>query len=217
EADLKNNRRVLYVEAPFDKALKIIKLRGSNIITAKQLADARMQCDVSHSLSANGAYISEGIIVDPYPKHPNILLRESLILNNPHNATESHRKIRNYNYYHESYVVPSTIESVLNGLIEDKDYIFLDDRIGDHVISYTEFFEHSKLMNFLFGKSAKAYGIWLKEEGKISKVNIYNITCARRSEITADQLWFNRLTENSFFGGGRYLNHSNRVRWIDTK
>ena len=208
EADLRNNTRVLYVEAPFDQALAAIDSKDGVIITAKQLADARMQFDPNHSLSTNGSYIREGNLFVPNSGHRRVLLRNSLVFGNPAEAVKAHRSGNEYS-------IPGTVDSVLGKLKEGKDYIFLDklDAVP------TERFSEDGRMVFLFGKSAQDYGLWLKEKGNISETGFYNFRndshIDKQSSMFADQLWLLRLGDDSnISGNGRLLFNHSRVRGV---
>jgi len=210
EADVKNNR-ILYVEAPFDQALVAIESKGGKIITAKQLADARMQYDSNHTLSTNGSYVKEGNLFVPKGDHRRILLRNSLVLKNPTDATESHRK---GNEYLVSGIVTDFV-NFIGKLKEGTDYIFLDslkpvptDRFGE-----------DKRINFLFGKSAQNYGLWLKEQGNVSETGFYNFRddshIDKQEGLFAGQLWLHGLGGNSdIYSNGGYLYDFNGVRGV---
>jgi len=204
EADIKNNR-ILYVEAPFDKALEAIESKGGKIITAKQLADARMQYDADNSLSTNGSYIKEGNLFVPNNKHKRILLRNSLVLKNPTEATEAHRNGK-------EYAIPGTVDSILGKLKEGKDYIVLDSL--DAVP--TDRFGEDERMKFLFGESAQDYGLWLKDKGNVSKTGFYNFRddsyIDKQEGLFAGQLWLRGLGDGSDIDGyGRFLDSNCRV------
>lgn len=210
EADFKNNR-ILYVEAPFDKALEAIESKGGEIITAKQLADVRMQYDVDHSLSTNGSSIREGILFVPNSKHKRILLRNSLVLKNPAEATEAYRSGK-------EYTIPENVTSVLDELKEDKDYLAIDSL--DDVP--TDRFGEDGRMVFLFGKSARNYGLWLKDIGKVSKIGFYNfrddLYIDKQERLFAGQLWLHSLGNDSGIDGiNRDLSNNYRVRGVQRR
>jgi len=208
EADIKNNR-ILYVEAPFDKALEAIESKGGKIITAKQFADARMQYDTNNSLSTNGSYIKEGNLFVPNNKHKRILLRNSLVLKNPAEATQAHREGK-------EYAIPGTVDSVLGKLKDGKDYLVLDSL--DAVP--TDRFGEDERMKFLFGESAQDYGLWLKDKGNVSKTGFYNFRddsyIDKQGGLFAGQLWLHRLDFNYSYIDGylRYLDYNYRVRGV---
>ena len=211
EADLRNNTRVLYVEAPFDQALAAIDSKDGVIITAKQLADARMQFDRNHSLSTNGSYIREGNLFVPNSEHRRVLLRNSLIFGNPAEAVKAHRSGNEYN-------IPGTVDSVLGKLKEGKDYIFLDklDAVP------TDRFGEDGRMVFLFGKSAQDYGLWLNNDGKgVKETGFYNFRndshIDKQSGMFADQLWLHWLVSGSDVNGcGRSLSDNLTVRGVQS-
>jgi len=80
EADIEGLGKILYCEGPFDKALSAIEKAGASIITAEELAYARMQAGSNHSLSKNGSYVREGSLFVPRAEHKVVIDMSRLML-----------------------------------------------------------------------------------------------------------------------------------------
>jgi hypothetical protein len=207
ETYVKGLGTVLYSEGPFDETLDELKSYNAEIISASQLAFARMQRGKDHSLSENGSYVKEGILYVPNAEIKRVLLRDSLVLENPKKATEAHRKNQEF-FLGKDFNVNDFIES-----LPKDDRLFLcytnsipTDRFGED--GYTV---------WAFGESAKDYGLFLKDAG-ISSITFNSddtdlIQSHRRPY--ANQLWFYGLGSDSNINGDYgSLNFNDRVRGV---
>ena len=98
EAEIEDLGTVAYVEAPFDKALQTLTQNGYTLISARDLAYARIQINnPKHSLSQYGSYMKEGVTY--IPENSSILLvRNSplLQLELAEEAVQSNRNGKEY-------------------------------------------------------------------------------------------------------------------------
>jgi hypothetical protein len=213
EARIKGFGSIVYCnDAPFDEALSAIKYKNgispTDIISAKDLAYARMQRGPNHSLSQNGSYVKEGIIYDPLGMHPKTLVRNSIILYDPGLATSSHKGGNEY-LLGERLDVYDTYTTYL----PTKDFLWLNDV---RYVPTTRFGEDERMV-WLFEEYAKDYGLFLKDAG-VSQTGFYmhsSNTIKSQGQPFADQLWVHRLDDNSDIGGlGRDLDLNSGVRGV---
>lgn len=170
--------------APFDQAL--VALGSRDIITASQLAYARIIAGSEHSLSQYGSYTKEGSLFVPKAKEGRrrLLLSNSLALENPVAATEAHRKGQEY-----SLGKDFNVERFLGQLKEDEDYFVIDDLSQVPV----ERFGEDERTVWLFKEHAKEYGLFLKDAG-VKNIGFYLYTnndkhIGVQTYSFANQLW----------------------------
>lgn len=210
EADVKNLGRVLYYDqGSFDVSLGAIKNKGADIITAKQLAYARMQRNKTHSLSQNGSYIKEGSLFVPKAEHKRYLLRESLVLENPEAVVQAHRAGKECSLG-ENFDVVKYLETLPKG-----SYLVLDNL---KPVS-TEGFGDDEKMVWLFGELAKDYGLFLNKAG-VKQTGFYFYTdndsgIDAQKQPFANQAWLHRVDNDSnVYGNDRDLHYDGRVRGV---
>jgi hypothetical protein len=215
EADIKDFGRVLYSDAPFDKSVEAIESKNGQIITMSGLAYARMQKGVNHSVSQNGSYVREGDLFVPNDKHKRILLRNSLVLEHPIEATQAHRESHEY-FPGNNFIV----QDFLGKLKEGKDYLILDNL---KPIPHLNFGEDERTV-FLFAEHAKDYGLFLKDALKnsgVTQMSFYmnndDKYIDKQRQPFANQLWLHWLDfDSDISGDGRSLDDDNGVRGVQS-
>lgn len=191
----------LYVEKPFDKALEELDRKGQRIITLPENARLRIQEGPNSQVSQYGNYTKEGFIYRP--KDKSLFVKRSPVLDNPSEATESHRNSE------EFFPTEDQIERAkASGSYElpDKDFSIPTDRFSEDPFTV-----------FALEDTAGEYGLFLKENG----INEMPVRLVGGKDVTqqdkpfARQLWFHRLGSGSGLGGsGRYLDYDSRVRGV---
>ncbi|MBN2051904.1 hypothetical protein JW756_00190 [Candidatus Woesearchaeota archaeon] len=210
EATVPRKGAIFYVAAPFDDEMKLFEKEGLKLISAKELAHARMKLGKENSVSQNGSWIREGGLYVPERlagKASIVLLRDSLVLENPESAVAAHRKGK------EASIDDDKAISVLEEAKKDsKNYHILE---STQAIPTNGFGENSTA-DFLFGKHAKDYGLFLKD-ARIGAVPLYfdgNDRINSQGPYVS-QLWLGRLGSDSIiFGDCRSLKGSSRARGV---
>jgi hypothetical protein len=169
-----------YAEAPFDQALKALKKEKYNLISLEENARLRMQEGKGSFISQNGNRVKEGVIY--LPSKEIYLTKISPIIQNAQEATECHRK------GNEFYLNKSQTEKALKDAVKFPK--------NDNYEIPTDKFGNDALTDFAFGKIAKDYGLFLKEEAGINAMPVWLASCEKKP--FARQMWFRRLG-----GGGR--------------
>ena len=182
----KRKIQATYLEKPFDKALSELKENGYRIITAKENVELRMETGKDSFISKNGNYVQEGVIY--VPKKGIFLTKHPPILKNPKESTEANRN------GNEFYITNEQTERALESSVKVP--------YSQTNISFDEFGD-DEITNFLFGKKAKDYGLFLKDAG-INEMPLYfqnkdYIDGEGRS--FANQLWLCRLGGWAGLGG----------------
>ena len=217
EAKVPRLGNILHCKAPFDKALDAIESKGGKIITGEQFAVARMAFGRDHSLSENDSYFRPGDLFVPKAEHKRYLLKKSIILSSKKRlkeAVDAHRE--GYEYFLGKNF---DINAYLNRIGEKNFFVF-----DDLSPVPTDCFGDSKAMVFLFGNHAQKYGLWLRnvQDGNVSGISVAEFVGFRtekyidgQSEPFADQLWLDRLGNNSnIIGDSRSLYYSYTVRGV---
>ena len=192
-----------YVNAPFDVAKAELEGKGYAIITPEQFAQLRIAKEADHKVSTNGAYTSMGDVM--IPKKGRFLTNLSPVMKNSVEATNAHRSGK------EFYVSGEDAEKALAG--------------GNVVVPYnqsevpTDRFGEDPITAFVFGKTAKAYGEFLKKTGINAMPLWFNDEKYINSQEKpfANQLWLRRLdadNQSNLYGDGRNLNCGNAVRGV---
>lgn len=223
ESTIKGLGSILYCDEAFDDALEALNSKGASIISASDLAYARIQRGANHSLSKNGSYVKEGILYLPYSDTKRVLLRNSLVLLHPFSAFSYHdineeyfiKDDLNVNAFleHTPFGSEFNVNTFLRSVHAD-DHFDLDDLSP---IPTDRFGEDARTV-WLFGKNAKDYGLFLQDKGKTKQIEFHtnNDTYIKsQKQEYANQLWLGRSDYNSDIDfHGRNLNGSNRVRGL---
>ena len=191
-----------YVARPFDVAKAELEGKGYAIITPEQFAQLRIAKEADHKVSTNGAYTSMGDVM--IPKKGRFLTNLSPVMKNSVEATNAHRSGK------EFYVSGEDAEKALAG--------------GNVVVPYnqsevpTDRFGEDPITAFVFGKTAKAYGEFLKKTGINAMPLWFNDEKYINSQEKpfANQLWLHRLDadDQSCLSGGRGLVYNGVVRGV---
>lgn len=211
EGNVEGVGNVYYVEAPFDEEMKLFKENGLALISAKDLAYARIKLGKDHSVSQNGSWIREGDLYVPRRlagETSIVRLKKSLVIDEPEPAVEAHKK-GNEARIDDDFAM-SIFEKAKKG---SEDYHVLE---SADAIPTDRFGENATAI-FLFGKQqAKDYGLFLKD-AKINVMRLYfhDIRHINSQGPYVSQLWFGWLGNYSnFIGNDRFLNCDFRARGV---
>ena len=160
-----------YVVAPFDKAKEALEGDNYRVISLEEQAGLRAREGANSSIATRGNWTREGFIY--VPTKGAFLTKDSPILANAKEATDCHRNGREF-YLNDEQVEKSLAASVL---------------IKETQVPTTRFADEA-LTSFAFGKNAKAYGEFLKENG-IESITAY--LANSESKPFARQLWLHRI------------------------
>ena len=212
EASVPRKGSVFYMAAPFDEEMKLFEEKGLKLISAKDLAYARIKLGKDHSVSQNGSWVREGDLYVPERlagKASIVLLRDSLVLEEPEGAVKAHRRGK------EAKIVDDKAKSIFEDAKKgSKDYHILE---STDAIPTNRFGENSTAV-FLFGKHAQDYGLFLKD----AKINAMPLYFDGKDHINSEgpyfnQLWLGWLGIDSCIGGGsRYLDGNSRARGVQS-
>jgi hypothetical protein len=211
EGNVKGVGNIHYVEAPFDQEMKLFEDNDLKLISGKQLAVARMQHGAQSSFSQNGSWIKEGDLYLPASlagKAAIILLKDSLILDNPEAAVNAHGQGKEYLVNKDK--ANEILEKAQKG---NKRYLLLQstakiptDRFGEEAVPV-----------FLFGKGAKDYGLFLGEKGIKAMPLSFDSDeqINKQSSAYANQLWLGSLGDDSGIdGSGRCFSYYDWARGV---
>jgi hypothetical protein len=135
-----------YAEGPFDNVHEALANEGYWTISLEEQAGLRVREGIDSSVSKQVNWVREGIIY--VPKKGVFFTKNSPIIANAKKATDCHRNGNNF------YLTNGQVEKSLEDSV----------KIGKTKIP-TERFADEELTSFAFGKNAKAYGEFLKENG----------------------------------------------------
>jgi hypothetical protein len=186
-----------YAVGAFDKAKEALEsegcrvIDGYRVISLEEQAGLRVQEGSDSSVSRRGNWTREGFIY--VPNKGAFLTKNSPIMVNAKEATDCHRNGNEF-YLNDEQVEESLADSVLI-----KETQIPTKRFGDEAIT-----------NFAFGKNAKAYGEFLKENG-IDGIQVY--LANSENKPFARQAWLFRIGggRSDLDGDGRNLNYDNGV------
>ena len=192
-----------YVCAPFDVAYAKLQKAGYRIIEPEQFAQLRIANGANHSVSLNGAYTSMGDVM--IPQKGRFLTQVPFVTRDPTESTQAHRQGK------EVFISKEDAESALT--------------LGSVKVPYnqssvpTDRFAEDPITAFVFGKTAKAYGEFLKENGIKAMPLWFNDEKYINSQKSpfANQLWLHRLdvdSQSGLDGNGRYLDCVDAVRGV---
>jgi len=169
------------VYAPFDKAKEALESKGYRIISLEENAKLRMQQGKDHYVSQNGNWTREGVVYAP--NKGIFLTKNSPIMANAKEATQSHRKGNEY------FLTEEQVEQALQDSV----------KLSKKSIP-TNRFKENEIANFAFGDVAEDYGLFLKDAG-IKKMPVYLTNVSDKP--FARQLWFRGLDLRSGLRGGK--------------
>ena len=197
---------ILYCDdSPFDSASEALLKKSDELISLRDLAYARVKEGKNSSVSENNSYVREGSLFVPNSKNKRILLRESLVLQNPYLATSFHRSDKEYDLY--NFNVDEYLEK-----IGANNYLILKDTTP----VLADKFDKDERTLWMFKDQAKEYGLLLKDAG-IESVNMWFYPGSDRyidAQLRpfANQLLLRRLGSNaSIDGDEKHLNLNRRV------
>ncbi len=152
--DVKKGRlHSAYAIGAFDNAKEALERNGYKVISLEEQAGLRVQEGANSSISRRGNWTREGFI---YVQNKGAFLtKDSPIMANATEATNCHRSGKEF-YLNDEQVEKSLADSV---------------KIGKTQIPTSRFADEA-ITNFAFGKNAKAYGEFLKENG-IDSIQVY--------------------------------------------
>ncbi len=189
----------MYVGAPFDEAKEALEKMEYRIISLAENAKLRVENGSKSFIYHNGNFVREGILY--IPKDGSYLTKNSPIITNAKEATEAHKKGK------EFYLLNEQVEEA------KKDSIKLT--VGSQIIYIpTKRFGEDEITNYIFGESAKSYGELLGDIGLQSMPIILDYL---KDKPFVKPIWFYRITFEDVFGiDGREfsLKGNNRVRGI---
>ena len=142
-----------YAVNTFDKAKEALEAKGYRVISLEENAGLRVQESAGSSISQRGNWTREGFIY--VPNKGAFLTKDSPIMAKAKQATDCHRNGNEF-YLNDEQVEESLADSV---------------KITNTKIP-TKRFADEALTSFAFGKNAKAYGEFLKENG-IDNIQVY--------------------------------------------
>jgi len=186
-----------YVDASFDKAKQALEKDGYSIISLEQDARLRMQEGkdplFQETVSRNGNWTREAFLYNP---ETNLwyLTKKSPIMDFPVEATNAHRKGREY------FLTNEQVQRALEDSVEVKDREIPTDRFGEDPLAV-----------YAFGDSAQDYGLFLKD-ANIKKMPIW--LPDSREKPFARQLWFRYLDDWSVLDGDYMGLLSGRMRGV---
>ncbi|MFA7708386.1 MAG: hypothetical protein WCX73_05540 [Candidatus Pacearchaeota archaeon] len=181
-----------YVERPFDEAKAELESNGYHIVSLEEFAKVRIAQGKDSHVADYGAYVKEGFLY--VPQKGIFLVRNSPILANAKEATECHKKGK------EFYLTDTQVEEALTNSVQFKDSKSIP----------TNRFAEDERTAFAFGETAKVYGEFLKEAG-IKEMPVYLASLENKS--FARQAWLRELGDDyrsGLSGGGLYYSYAVR-------
>ena len=185
-----------YVERAFDEAKAELESNGYHIVSLEEFAKLRIAQGKDSHIANYGAYAKEGFLY--VPKKGIFLVRNSPILANAKEATECHRKGR------EFYLTDAQVEEALTNSVQFKNSKSIP----------TNRFAEDERTAFAFGETAKAYGAFLKEAG-IKGMPVYLASLEDKS--FARQAWLLSLgvvNRSALIVNSRDLSYVSTVRGV---
>ena len=184
-----------YAVNTFDKAKEALEAKGYRVISLEENAGLRVQESAGSSISQRGNWTREGFIY--VPNKGAFLTKDSPIMAKAKQATDCHRNGNEF-YLNDEQVEESLADSV---------------KITNTKIP-TKRFADEALTSFAFGKNAKAYGEFLKENG-IDNIQVYlansgNKPFARQAWL----FWIVSDGRSGLYGYFRGLSYDDEVRGV---
>lgn len=224
-ADEKDQLEIYTHIGPFDKGVAALKNEGLELITSRELAEARMLCGAKHPVSKQWTWVAENFNYLPTGE---ILVASSEynpILKNPEEAANCHRNHKEF-YLNKKFakalcdraeVDPE--KAIKSGvlLLKRKPAKSLREAVKNEIP--TTDLEENPLTHFLFRELAKPYSQFLKENG-IDKVPAWVVApdYAANGTLFGRQLHVNILNhkcrESCLSGGDTVYDKYGRMRAV---
>ena len=192
---------VYQAQGAFDKCVDEFRAENLEMITAKQLAEARMLGGANHQVSTTWTWLAENfnylpngdILVASKAFNPLLQFTSAAKM-----ATDCHRA----NPFREYFLSDDVVESLQEGA-KHKGKVLLLKRKDVPTGIPTNAFGKEAVTSFLFGDEADNYGRFLKENG-IKNVPLYVVDKAyakEQGEAFSRALWANNLGDDSALYG----------------
>lgn len=211
EAEVKGLGKVIRIAKPFDQALETLKKENARVISAKDLANARIQTGTESSLSRNGSYVKEGLV---YVPDKTLFVRNSpfLVQTIARDAVQVHRNVNEF-FVNNNFIQKYQEQAETDKKKEPEKRRVLElARRGTYKIP-TNRFKDEELTLWLFGKKAQKYGDFLKQKAGINEIPVY--LSSNSSQNSANQLWLGCLDDrSSLYGYNRGLDYYYYVRGV---
>jgi hypothetical protein len=174
-----------YAVNTFDKAKKALEAKGYRVISLEENAGLRVQEGSDSSIAQRGNWTREGFIY--VPNKGAFLTKDSPIMANAKQAIDCHRHNRDF------YLTDEQVEKSLADSVLIKETQIPTNRFADEALT-----------SFAFGKNAKVYGEFLKENG-IDNIEVY--LANSENKPFARQAWLYGVGSGSWSSlfGDRYL------------
>jgi len=170
--DIKSIRNdFAYVVAPFDVGKAELEKAGYEIISLEQNVQLRIQEGKDADISRNGNWVREGVLY--VPKKGIFLTKKSPIMANAEEAISCHRNGKDF------YLTDAQVEEALSDSV-----VILGDSIPANR------FAENPVTVYAFGKTAEAYGQFLKEAG-INEMPVWLANL--QDKLFARQMWLHGL------------------------
>jgi len=207
EGAVKGLGDVYYADAPFDEATKLFRQDGLELMSARDLAYARIQTGENSLFSGNGSWIREGVIYFPKQEDKIVLVRNSATLRNPVKATEARAQLE------EFLLKKRTAKEYLKKVKTGDDSVYLA-KDGRNIP--TERFGEDELTTWLFQDQAENYGDFLNDSSVNEMPLMFDTSEHIRMQRKpyACQLLLGKLDDDSFLNGCGFINYHRRVRGV---
>ncbi len=160
-----------YAEVPFDEGKEALEREGYRIISLEENARLRMREGKDSFIFKYGNWTREGVIY--IPKKGIFLTKNSPVMQNPKEATDCHRRNK------EFYLTNERVENALADSVELNEKQVPTNRFGDNEITV-----------YAFGSIAKQYGEFLRDAG-IKEMPVWLEELQDKPFVR--QLWFGNL------------------------
>jgi len=199
---------MLVAIAPFDKALAALQREKATLVTAQQVAQARIVAGPDTKVSQYDSWVAENFVYFPNGKIFITPAKHSPILKHSAEATAAHRRGNEFNISKEE--AASLEELAKLGEV----YILTENKSYEIPI---EKFAQDGLARFVFGDATIDYAKFLQEAG-VNEVPVWLVDSKRVKEQKAPFARALRLDDLSYKsnlnGNNRDLNDDNRARGV---
>lgn len=178
---------IVYVTAPFNKALAQLRKLGAHPISLRDLAYVRMESGDNSYISQNGSFVKQGAIYIPGQKV--IFTDNSPKLRNTKKVTDCHRYGREFYVEAKSYL--EQVEKDKSKAPEQRKAIIFSSQ-KDFSIP-TNKFADEEITRWAFKDKAKEYGEFLRNSKyNIREMSVYLVNSNAQKPF-AKQLWLRML------------------------
>jgi len=225
EANIRGLGDVFYCNnSSFTDASNVVLEKSDELISLRDLAYAQMveakrgRNWRRSSLCTNNSYVKEGSLFDPksslhnFYARKSILLRESLVLQNPSDAVTDHQFSNEY--------VPKNfnLEEYLEQIGKDNYLVVTREMLSTRNSIPTDKFGENPLTVWAFSDQAEKYGLFLRNADIYSiKIWTYgnnSLEYYKESQPIANQLFLNDFYALGISCNGKNLNYNVRVRGV---